>query len=57
MSEREAVVRCPRCNEDRYEVYRESTGQEGVFHHVTVPPERAGMKQCHVCGTNLERKR
>lgn len=53
--EREAVVWCPKCRENKFEVLRVPTGADGVHHHVTEPKERAGMKHCE-CGAILERK-
>lgn len=54
----EAVIWCPRCREDKYEIRRIPTGQEGVYRHAvypeSIPPE--AKKQC-ACGTLLERKR
>lgn len=53
MNEIEAVIWCPRCREDKGEIRRIPTGNEGVYVHRTVPEALA--KQC-ACGTNLERK-
>ena len=57
-AEVEAVIFCPRCGIDKYEVRRIPTGAEGVYHHVTYPgsiPVEA-KKVCE-CGTQLERKK
>lgn len=57
MSEREAVIWCPNCRVDKYEIQRIPTGEQGVYEHSTVPqnltPEQ--RKFC-LCGTVLERK-
>lgn len=50
----EAVVWCPSCGVDKYEVLRVPTENEAVFLHVT-NPENRGEKTCE-CGANLERK-
>lgn len=51
---REAIIWCPSCKEDKYEVHRLPTGAQGVFSHVTIPSGRT-EKYC-ACGTPLERK-
>jgi hypothetical protein len=57
MIEREAVVWCPACKADKYEIRRIPTGQEGVFRHVTYPESiPAEAKKFCVCGAVLERK-
>lgn len=57
MSEREAVIWCPSCREDKYEIQRRPTGFEGVHEHVTVPPNlTAAQRKYCVCGTTLTRK-
>lgn len=53
--EREAVIWCPRCREEKYEIRRVPTGNEGVFVNKTYPEGRT-EKHCE-CGTILERKR
>lgn len=57
MGEREAVVWCPRCRTEKFEVWRVRTENEDVFEHITqplsIPPE--ARKRCE-CGTQLERK-
>lgn len=53
-AEREAVIWCPQCREEKYEIVRIPTGNEGVFHHKSNPPGR-NEKVCQ-CGTNLERR-
>lgn len=57
--ELEAVVHCPRCREDRFEVWRVPVeGSDGVYQNVTNPPNISPMqmKAC-VCGSVLERRR
>lgn len=51
--EREAVVWCPRCREDKGEIQRIPAWNEGVYVHKAVPDPLP--KKC-ACGTNLERK-
>jgi hypothetical protein len=55
--QRECVIWCARCREDRYEVWRVPTDGEGVYVNVTVPPSlpEQARKFC-ICGTQLERK-
>lgn len=53
-AELEAVIWCPSCREPKYEIRRIPTGQTGVYHHVSVPPDR-NEKAC-ACGCLLERK-
>lgn len=55
MNELEAVMWCPSCRVDKYEVRRLPAQNEGVFENVTFPPNRAD-KRCDVCSTNLERR-
>lgn len=57
MSEREAVIWCPRCREDKCEVLRVQAGNEGVYQNVVNPPERAGQIRCEQCDSLLERKK
>jgi len=58
MIDLEAVVWCPKCRHDKYEIRRVPTGSEGSYRHVTypesLPPE--ARKFC-LCGCVLERKR
>lgn len=57
MNEREAIIWCPVCKADKYEVFRAKAGNEGVYHHVTEPPNLTAYdaKWC-TCGATLERK-
>lgn len=52
--ELEAVIWCPSCREAKFEIRRVPTGPNGVFQHVSVPPNRS-EKAC-ACGRLLERK-
>lgn len=54
MTEREAIIWCPRCEVPKYEIHRVPTGSEGVYKHVSVPTNRS-EKVCE-CGCILERK-
>lgn len=56
-AEREAVIWCPACREDRFEILRIPTGEQGVVEHKTNPANLtpAQRKFC-VCGAVLERK-
>lgn len=51
--ERESVIWCPKCREDRGEILRVPTENKNVFTHKTNPNPLP--KKC-ACGTNLERK-
>lgn len=53
MSEREAVVWCPKCKEIKGEVLRIPTGNSGVY--VNKPNPDPLPTKCE-CGTVLERK-
>lgn len=53
--ERECVIWCPKCREEKFEIRRIPTGSEGVFVHKSYPEGR-NEKVCE-CGTLLERKR
>ena len=57
-AELEAVIWCPACREDKFEVRRVPLDDKGHFGHMTVPPSisLAAQKYC-VCGAVLERKR
>lgn len=52
--EREAVIWCPKCRAEKYEIRRIPTGADGVFRHASYPEGRS-EKMCE-CGTPLERK-
>lgn len=54
-TEIEAVVWCPTCKVDKYDVLRVPTGNAGVYEHRTNPPGKGGVHKCE-CGANLERK-
>lgn len=56
-AELEAVIWCPKCRADKYEVRRVPTGSEGAFQNVTVPPSIPphDRKFC-ACGCMLQRK-
>ena len=56
--EREAVIWCPKCRVEKFEVWREPTGADGVHTHVVVPADVPldARKFC-ACGAVLERKR
>lgn len=49
----EAIVWCPVCRVDKFEVWRVQTSGD-AWQHVTIPPDSA-VKTCQ-CGENLERK-
>lgn len=51
---KEATVWCPRCMEDKFEVYRLPAGSAGVYHNATLPAGR-NEKYCQ-CGAPLARK-
>jgi hypothetical protein len=51
--ELETVVWCPKCAVEKFRVYRERCGQEGVYRHVQ-EPKIPDTKRCE-CGTVLER--
>lgn len=53
-AELEAVIWCPKCKADKYEIRRIPTGAQGVYTHASVPEGR-DEKLCG-CGTVLERK-
>ena len=56
----EAVIWCPRCNEDRAVVRRKPTDREGVYTHVIELKGTLEMdngKYCIVCDGILERRR
>lgn len=57
MKEKEVTVWCPRCKVDKYDVYRIPTRSDGVYEHVTEPPNLSNYeaKYC-LCGAALERK-
>ena len=56
-AEVEAVIWCPRCRIDKYEIRRIPTGAEGVHRHMTYPESipSEDRKACR-CGALLERK-
>lgn len=56
MSERdlETVVWCSSCRRELGKVYRERAGNEGVYHHVSVP--ETIPKSCPDCGEQAGRK-
>lgn len=56
-AEVEAVIWCPRCRIEKYEIRRIPTGQEGVYSHGTYPESipAEDRKACS-CGAPLERK-
>lgn len=50
--ERECIVWCPKCQKDQFEVYRQPTGQTGVYQNVI----KGDMSfVCADCGVTLER--
>ncbi len=51
--ELEAVIWCPRCQVEKYRVWRVPGGNEGVYKH-EIDPADALSKTCD-CGANLER--
>lgn len=51
---REAIIWCPRCEVDKYEVHRLPGSGQGVFYHATIPSGR-NERACE-CGTILVRK-
>lgn len=55
--ELEAIIWCPRCRTDKFEIRRKPTNREGVFENVTIPPSipATDRKFC-LCGAVLERK-
>lgn len=53
-AEVEAVIWCPACRAEKYEIRRIPTGNEGVHRHASYPEGR-NEKHCD-CGTPLERK-
>lgn len=55
--ELEAVIWCPKCRVDKFELWRQLISH-GHYEHVTVPPSLPpeAHKRCE-CGTNLERRR
>lgn len=53
-AELEAIVWCPVCMEDRGEIRRVQTANEGVFVNETTPSPLP--KRCSVCDTIIERK-
>lgn len=53
--ELEAIIWCPSCKEDKYTVFRVPTGNSGIYHHETEPPDSAAYR-CDVCNAVLERK-
>ena len=56
---RECVIWCAVCNQDRFIVYREPTGQEGHFRHKLESVHDQPLnqtKECHVCGNMMMRK-
>lgn len=55
MSELEAIVWCPSCKIEKYEVLRVPAANLGVWHHI-VKPEGADKARYCECGTVLERK-
>ncbi len=57
--DRECVIWCVVCEEDRFIVYRKPSGQEGHFKHVLEPigeQPTGETKQCHSCGNFMMRK-
>ena len=56
MRELEAIVLCPKCNVEKFRVYRVPTGATGVYRNVTEPENPVSQKHCE-CGAALERKR
>jgi len=52
-AELEAIIWCPKCAAEKYEIRRIPVGN-GVYTHASVPPGR-NEKLCE-CGTPLERK-
>ena len=54
-AELEAVIWCPLCREEKYEIRRVPTGSEGVVVHKSYPEGR-NEKYCE-CGAVLERKK
>lgn len=54
-AEVEAVIICPKCRVEKYEIRRIPTGSEGVYRHASYP-EGLDETVCE-CGTPLERKR
>ena len=53
----ECVVRCPKCGEDKFEVWRVPLDSEGHYAHRTVPEDISdSARRFCVCGTMLERK-
>ncbi len=53
MPDRETVIWCARCREDKGEVLRIPTGNSGVFEHKTNPDP---LPRTCDCGASLERK-
>lgn len=54
MSEFEATVWCPSCEEDRGEIRRVPADKTGVFVNETTPSPLP--KRCAVCNSIIERK-
>ena len=55
----EAMIWCPSCKEDRFELHRVPMGQEGHFSHDARPlngQSKDNTKTCFVCDGNLTRK-
>lgn len=51
--QREAIIWCPKCRENKGEVFRVPTGKPDVFEHSTNPDPMP--KRCD-CGAVLERR-
>ena len=58
--EREAIVWCPHCHIEKYEIMRQPLECEGVCEHVLKWPSGNGSDRNHLiclaCNTPLERK-
>ena len=55
--ERECIVWCPKCREDKFEVHRRPTGQTGVYENIVMDPfDKKYLIICEDCGVTLERK-
>ncbi len=53
----EAIIWCPSCEEDRIELNRVPTGQEGCYkHEPRMLNGQENTKTCFSCGGFLERK-
>jgi len=55
----EALIWCPDCGEDRFELHRVPTGQEGHFAHKLEPVGEQPVGDtdtCFDCGGNLTRR-